>query len=499
MPNSIDSALANAHKLLVMAAIALVAELAARILSISTVAIGLMTIIVATIGRRGLQTIYLAAREMFSIVLMAARIHDVQVVDGHPDKHPHHFLHPSAPTALQRAKKLVASGERPLMEGLATQLLMGMGMYREGLLISARRTAEMQRVKTAVIAASKKRINAKLGARMDFGTIGFDFDAFAEQHTICGRADRKVHVEGLQLLILSVSQHTICHLLDLPGHLDMMKVREMSSTANEQLVESISRVGKWGVLMHLLGLRPLLPPESRLLAAQEYLRDFVYAENWSAESWSADVIAAGRKEGVDAHGVLAELMTGASYNTANVVQVLIWLALHGNDPNLLSSLKTAILEAETLTDAEFVDYHGRTGAERARQGRAVVHEKVHWLLRNHPNLVQILRADAKTGAPVLVKLTDMNAEDATEHVSHSDTSFTFSSGKFGCPGKTIATTTMLLVLRMLFSHKLGHELVNHPNGHMTADYTGDVVPHLDVKWDEDSVPFARVPKPWIGG
>ena len=104
------------------------------------------------------------------------------------------------------------------------------------------------------------------------------------------------------------------------------------------------------------------------------------------------------------------------------------------------------------------------------------------MLTNYPNLHSVTCSD-DAGVLLFVELVDLNTEAGT----FSETA-TFSSGWFGCPGATLAMTTMVLVLRYLFSPSAKHQLAHVKGGELHAAHDG-ITGKLEVSCTDDSVPL----------
>mmetsp|Transcript_48287 Transcript_48287/g.121609 ORF Transcript_48287/g.121609 Transcript_48287/m.121609 type:complete len:489 (+) Transcript_48287:75-1541(+) len=397
----------------------------------------------------------------------------------------------SSPEECSATRKLTMSEPRPFALAVAFALVEGWGFYREGFLMSFTRTDAMQKCKIACVSALKARINKNLeaGDGQLHKRLGFDWADFKGRHDM--------RREGLHDLVLEVVQAVIRALLQLPPSLDMMKIRDISANAHD--LEDALAAGPIKVVLAFLGLRPFLPPSSKLRIGQEYLRDYIESGDWSEDCFCADVIAAGKANGVDARGCLAELLTGGSYNTANVLQVLVWIAVHGKEVvqedgqnrTVLQELKDSFRACEKLTDLQLINPHVPVAGE-ASAARDKLHSWMHYAFLNFPNLRYVLRSDPATGEPQFVDISALNKSrtgltPVEVSAALQDDGSTFAHGRFGCPGQSLARAALLLASRFLFSPDSPVHLGHVTRGHLDVGH-GGLVSKLNVEWNSDDIP-----------
>lgn len=189
-------------------------------------------------------------------------------------------------------------GVRPIAEAIGFRLLMG-NFYQRGFLLDYVRTKSMQSVKLNAIVAQKKIVDAHLGGNITQKSIPIALFKDLTQ--------KKNLYDGVGDLV----RYIVKDLLNLPESLDLKVISAISGKDN---LDSFFN--------HLRHQRPIFTIYAYLTgnytaakgtkgyAAQKHLREFICSGNWDPDCYCADVISAGEKQGIDARGVLAELITG---------------------------------------------------------------------------------------------------------------------------------------------------------------------------------------------
>ena len=326
----------------------------------------------------------------------------------------------------------------------------------------------MQQLKMEIIEAQKERINKHLNGKIH-EQLDFNIRPYIEGNEPL----------GMNLFVKQLVSTIIHKILDLPTALDFSIVSNVSSLREELLPCLGHPLGKLNCILVGLKLKEsILPKDSQLLIAQRYVHDFVNSNNWSDDSYCADVIEAGKKHKIDARGCLAELMVGMSYNIANVFSTLAWRILKDKNSELFIEIKKAIEDRQHMTDKEFVT---------DMQSRALYW--INWTINNYSNLNLLLRI-ADNGEIFAVDLKSINDEHPDLHHSAS-----FSMGRFACPGQYLARTTMLLSLKymlspIVFENKI-YQFYSSPAGTITTKYN-DFFHALIVEWTDDTLPLQAI-------
>jgi hypothetical protein len=332
---------------------------------------------------------------------------------------------------MAEVRQALAESRRSMLVTLAFKLIMGQSVPSNGFLM-CRRTSKMQQVKVEVIQKMKARIRSNLGGQLHT-QLQMEIQKLRQQDSYSASEN-----DCLPNVVTTLTHMIVKKLLNLPDSLDLDKMVALGDA--DAFDDYLQEKGAVGCLLSLLGITDnVVPRDSPMGQAQSYLAEFLRLQEWSEDSFCADVVAVGQVHNLDIRAVLAELLSGAARNIAKIASCMVWNALYNpTDESALMffQLTSACANLKDATDEEFV--YGSTESSR------MVRSWVSKTLQTYPNLHKVLR-----GSNTTVNLKAVATNLQTD-------AFVFAGGAFGCPGQTLVRTTLPLVIRCLFTKNNEH-------------------------------------------